>query len=330
MKKLLYLLIIFIFIFFLLNQIFAYFYEKPIRQAIRDKTHEKFLRWNDIHNFKNEYNTIFLGSSRGYCAYNPLIFDSIAGTSSYNMCTGSQNIIESYYILEEILKFQKPETVIYEIFLASFDENTDYYHVLSNGSFMTKQVESEMIIKGFGIEGVVNYLFPVLKHRAYIKNDISDILLHRKLRDRTDSNKIKWIKGYRSDSSIVDAAAIKAYQPLYSFKDRDVSDKKLNYHFQAFIELCRKNNIKLICVTAPFPPTRLKLTTIDTVYHYFKSVCEKQNIPYFDFNHLENSNYEYSDTDFFDEHHMNVYGAKKVTKQLAEIILQENTEITKF
>ena len=322
MKKILRLLLVFIIVFLLLNQVFAYFYEKPIRLAIQNKTHEKYLRWSDIHDTKNKYNTIFLGSSRGFCAYNPEIFDSIANTNSYNMCSGSQNIIESYYILEEILKFQKPKIVVYEIFLASFDENADYYHVLSNGSFMTNQVESDMIIHGFGIKGVINYLLPVLKHRIYIKDDISYFLLHRTFRGRIDSYQTKWIKGYRPDSSRVSLKAIREYPPLESFKSRDVSHKKLTDNFNAFIELCKRSDIKLICVTAPFPPTRLKRTPVDTVYNYFKAVCEKKSIPYFDLNHLENSKYKYYDTDFLDEHHMNSFGADKASKQLAEVILQ--------
>ena len=53
---------------------------------------------------------------------------------------------------------------------------------------------------------------------------------------------------------------------------------------------------------------------------YFRSICNEQKIPYFDFNVITDPNYQYRDTDFSDQIHMNHRGAKKVSKQLAEIL----------
>jgi hypothetical protein len=320
---------IFLVIFFLLNYIFVYFYERPVRQAILNKTHNKYLQWSEIKS-TNKYDIIFLGSSRGYCAYNPLVFDSIIKMNTFNMSTGSQDIIQTYYILKEILQFQKPKIVVYDICLQQFEKKSDYYQIISNGKFMSKTGKIDMILNGFGFEGISNYILPLMKHKLYIKNDILNFLHQKKIDDNLNHEKTKLIKGYLLDSTIIDSNKIKECPALYNFENMPVSDKKLHYYFKAFFELCKLNDIQLVCVTAPYPPTRLNSTTSDTVSNYFADVCAKQSVPYYDFNYVKNNKYIYKDSDFVDCLHMNFLGANKVSRQLAELLFLKQFEIKTY
>lgn len=313
-------LVIFALLFISFNYIFAFFYEKPDRQAIINKTHDKYLKWNDLHSNKNTYDIIFLGSSIGYCAYNPIIFDSILNKYSYNMCTGSQNIIETYYVLKDILLFQKPNIIVYEIYLPSFDNNTDYYHVISNGNFMSIKNELDMIINGFGMEGIANYIFPILKNKFYIKNDLLNLFGLVKSENNPDIKKNKWIHGYLSDSTTIDTTIIRNYPHLYNFTNTQVSENKIYYYFDALIQLCKINDIKLVCTIAPYPPSRIENSDTDTVSQYFNKVCKNNRIPFYDLNYLTNNKFKYKDTDFMDFQHMNYQGANKVSRQLAELL----------
>lgn len=229
------------------------------------------------------------------------------------MCTGSQNIIESYYMLKEILNFQKPEMIIYDIYLNSFTDNIDYYHVLSNGSFMTTKGEFDLIINGFGLEGIINYIFPILKHNNFIKNDFFELFKNNNI--QTKYNDKKWNKGHFLDDRIIDSISINKLQPIKSFKNTAFSKKNFEY-FYALLELCKINGIKLICVRAPYPPSRLEISTSDTVYTFFKKTCKDSEIPFYDFNYSLNITYD--DLDFSDDHHTNKFGANKVSRQLAE------------
>lgn len=310
---------IFLLLIIIFNILFKYFYEKPDRQAILNKTHWKYVQWNAMHNQSNRYDVIFLGSSRGYCAYNPLVFDSILNTNSYNMCTGSQNTIESYYILKEILRFQKPKVIVYEMFLPCFGENIDYYNVLSNGSFMTPKGEMDMVINGFGLEGIANYLIPSLKHQLYVGNYINSLFSLKKNREINNEEKYIMIKGYISDSTIVDSSAIKEFSPIYSLENTPINEKKL-YYFDKLLELCRIYKIRLVCVRTNYPPSRLEISGIDTENMYFTEICKNYKIPFYDFNYLTKT--ENKDSDFTDNHHMNYLGANKVSKQLAELLFE--------
>jgi hypothetical protein len=327
MQKFVLRLLIFAFAFILLQHILVWFYEKPIRQAIKNKTHDKFLKWHDIKNTGNNYNIIFLGSSRGYSAYNPIIIDSILNTNSYNMCTGSQHIIESYYMLKEILRYQKPKIVIYEMFLPSFGDVVDYYHVLSNGSFMSKRGEFDLIVHGFGSEGIANFLLPLLKHKFYIINDVLALFKVRKT--QIESGTHKWIKGYYYDENIASKTTIEKWPPIDHFDKKNLPEKNLEY-LQALLELCRKNDVKLICVRAPFPPSRFKISRLEgsspnATSTFFAGYCKDYNIPFYDFNNIADSGYVYSDFDFADYNHMNKFGAGKVSNQLARLLSKERT-----
>jgi hypothetical protein len=307
----------FIFSILLLNHAFVWWYEIPQRRAIKEGVHKKLVKWNAIHSKPNTYDIIIIGSSRGYCAYDPNIINSITNKNSYNMCTGSQNVIESYYYLKEILKFQKPKYVVYETFLPSFSPSPDYFIVDSNASFMSFGSKRDMILHEFKGEAVLNLLFPILKYKYYLRRDLSNNM--RPDEDITGGG-AKWDKGYLYSEKIVTPGAIKNFSPIYSFDNTTISVDNIERYLGLIHQLCLKNNIQLICVRAPYPPSRLKISSADTVHEYFEKFYRTKNIPFYDFNY--SSGAEYSDFDFTDYHHMNNSGAKKVSKELADTLTE--------
>ena len=306
-----------------INQVVIFFYEKPLRQSIANNTNMRSIKWNDVRNPTNKYDIIILGSSRGYSAYNPLILDSILKKNSYNMCTGSQDIIESYYILKDILKSQKPRHIIYDIFLPSFKDNTDFYLVFANARFMTNSGKYNMLFKGYGIESVVNLLMPIIRDRTYLQIDLLNFIPNkiRSKKGKEIQKKENWIKGYYYDNHVVDSASIRNFTEVFNFTNTKVSEKKVDKYFTKLIELCNKNDIKLVCVRAPYPPSRWKINPSDTVKNYFNAVCKNKNVQFYDFNYIDDSRFKYYDADFSDYHHLNYLGANKSSVQLSGLLL---------
>ncbi|MDO5971122.1 hypothetical protein Q4Q35_15040 [Flavivirga aquimarina] len=323
MKKFLLQIMGFIITFLLINILVGYYYNIPVKKSIENKTHKKYKKYSKVHDTTNTYNTIFLGSSRGYTAYNPVIFDSILDTKSFNMCTGSQNIIESYYILKDILEFQKPKTVVYEMFLPSFDTTDDYYHILSNASFLrSSKVKRELIVNGFGLSGIANYLSPILRNKLYIKADIMKLLVGGNSTVTKKKNNSYWVSGYLHEEKEVDQYTISNFERMVNLDNTSTSTMKLEY-FNKLTNLCKEKGIQLVCVRSPFPPTRLNNeddSDNKLVTQYFNDLCTQNNVEFFDFNSINNANYRYEDANFSDSHHMNYKGANKATMQLAELI----------
>jgi hypothetical protein len=287
--------------------------EKPSRDALKNGTHKKLLKWDEIKNPNKKYYNIILGSSRGYCSYNPIIIDNIEKNTTFNMCTASQNITETYYILKEILKYQKPKTIIYEIYLPSFINEPDFYSIMSNASFMSNKGKWGMIL-GFGKKGLLNILNPLLKHKPYFRQDIKKIFKPKS----PVSDSRYWEKGYLHDNTVVDSIQANNFGPINPTNINDLQLAAIASDLGLIIELCDKKDIDLICVRAPYPKTRLNKTLTDTVSIFFKGFLNKNKTPFFDFNYLSDSNYY--DSDFIDSHHMNDKGASKVSKQLGVIL----------
>ncbi|MEX0291106.1 MAG: hypothetical protein AB3N14_18530 [Flavobacteriaceae bacterium] len=316
MKKFLIQTVFFLITIFLINHAVVWWYEAPQRKAIKEGTHKKFLKWNAMQSNPDTYEVILLGSSRGYCAYDPKEIDAITGSKSFNMCTGSQNVIESYYYLKEILRYQKPKTVVYETFLPSFSPSPDNFNVFSNASFMSLSGKKEMIFNEFKGEAVMNILFPIFKHKYYLRRDLSNRLKSGKVSPESSN---RWEKGYFYSEKVVSDAEIGNFSPIYNFDNSVVSLENVAKYLGLMHSLCKENNIEFICVRAPYPPTRLKISKSDTVHDYFADFYKKRNIPFYDFNYSEKE--KYFDQDFTDYHHMNNSGDKKVSKELAEKLL---------
>lgn len=312
MKKFLYQVIKFSIILILISYVFVWFYEKPQREAYHSGTSVKLLKWNSIKNNPNKYDLIILGTSRGYCAYNPMVIDSTIKMSSYNMCTGSQHIIESLYMFKEILKHQKPKYLVYDVFLPSFRKSPDYSQVFSNSKYMS----NDMILNEFFNSKFLDFLFPIVKYKSSLKRDIVGLFKFKKTHT---IDTISWIKGYKPSTKENDSIAVKNFGSIYTFSNTDVfSNNEIEYYLKALKKLCDNHEVELICIRTPYPPTRLKNTLKDDANIYFTEFLNSQEISFYDLNYLSNNNY--TDYDFVDYHHMNSIGAKKASIDLAEIL----------
>ncbi len=303
----------------LFSYLFVWFYEQSQREANQNGTSEKALKWTQIKNDINKFDVVILGSSRGYSSYNPAIIDSMTGLNSYNMCTGSQHIIESIYMLKEILKTQNPKYLVYEVFLPSFDVSPDMFQVFSNAHFMS----NDMILNEFIDEKILDIFFPIWKHKSYLKNDFRNLTTG--VKQKIQPEEIQWIKGYRPSNGVNDSISISRFSPIYSFSNtKALSKKKIMSYLLDLIEVCKENGVEPIFIRAPYPPSRMKKSLTDDVYTNFSTFFKKQNIQFYDLNYR--SILTYSDYDFEDSHHMNSNGASKASIELSEILIKRSKD----
>jgi hypothetical protein len=298
-----------------ISYVFVWIYEIPKREAIQNGTHDTAEKWKDIHNSKNSFDLIIVGSSRGDSAYNPAIIDSIANTHSYNLCSGSQNLIESYYILKEVLQYQQPDYVVLDNYLPSFSDEPDYFHVLNNGEFMSRSGRWDMIVNGFGFKGLTHYALPILKYKTYIEKDFKQLF---SLKEAV-SKKARRIQGFYYGEEVVDAATVRSFGPMENLENTSISENQITKHLALIKELCKSHNVEIFPVRAPYPPSR-RANFPDPAHAYFKNFFAELELPLYDFNLIELEGL--SDVDFSDDRHLNFTGAKKVSEALGALILK--------
>lgn len=317
MKKFLIQVALGLLVFITINAAIGIFYQNEVSKSIQNKTHRKYLRWNDIHENKNAYDLIIIGTSRGYDSFNPMILDSLLNIKSYNMSTAAQDIAESYYSLIEIFEYQKPKYIIFDLYHEASDANFDYYQTLSNASFFNStERRLKLISEGFGPSGMANYSIPLLRYKNHIKQDILNLFKEAPIVAEKD----QLIKGYLHNTVTVTKKEISNFKAVPELQNTSFDTIRFTKYFNKIKHLSETNNAKLICVRAPYPPTRLKLSKIDSENNYFSTYTRKENITYFDLNNYLSNKYKYLDQDFSDYHHPNFRSAKKATMQLVEAI----------
>lgn len=318
MKKFLIRVGLFIISIWLMNYAIVWWYEIPQRKEIAEGTYKRLRKWNDIHASENQYDVIIMGSSRAYCSYNPAVIDSITNTNTYNMGTGAQNVIESYYYLKELLRFQKPNYVVFETFLPSFISQPDHFNVLTNAKFMSEKGKNDMILGDFKGQATLNFFFPIMKYKYRFRKQL---MVSAGVEGNEIQDNPTWIKGYLYSSKVVDSSQVKNFGKVETFENVNVSTEYAKKYIGLLRELCEEYGVKLIGVRAPYPPSRMAQMASDSTNEYFTVLYASYDIPFYDFNY--DSNTQYSDFDFTDSHHMNYYGANKVSADLANILLDK-------
>lgn len=317
MKRFLIRCSLFLLAFAAINLALNFIYEKPVKQAIANGTHKNHLKWTAIHGNTDTYELIILGSSRAYTAYNPNVLDSITGLKSFNMGTSAQDIAETYYMLKELLEYQKPEFVVLDLFLPSSDNSHEFYQILSNAAFFNSfQNKFDLITKGYDTEGIVNYVLPVVKLKNYIKNDLSAFIAPR----RPEKQEDHWIRGFLYDTTVVNTVQISKFTPISNFENTSFNRERFSFYMNRISKLLQEKNIKFLTVHTPYPPSRKAISPVKDEENYFTAFTKQHHIPFFDFN-KELSNI--TDSDFSDYHHTNYKGAKKVSMALGKIIKKE-------
>lgn len=317
MKKFLKQVALGLLVFIFVNAVIAVIYEYPTYKSIENKTNRNYLKWEAIHQRKNTYDLIIVGTSRAYASFNPIIIDSSLHTNSYNMATSAQDIAETYYSLEEIFDYQKPKYIVLDLFFEASDDIYDYYQTFSNSSFFnSNQRRYDLIVKGYGTSGILNFSIPVVKFKNYIKQDIIGMFSNNKSLRKENH----WINGYLYDTLTVSKAEVSNFLPISNFENTTFDKERFDVYFKKIELLVKSNNAKLVCVRTAYPPSRLKLTKTDDEGAYFKTYMTKENTPYFDLNNFIDDHTIYADHDFADYHHPNYKGARKASMQLVEAI----------
>ena len=82
------------------------------------------VKWQEFYETSpNSLDLVFVGSSYAYRSFDAEVFDNKLNVNSFNMGSPLQKPVESYYVLKETLKLQKPSFVIYDVNWGVFNED---------------------------------------------------------------------------------------------------------------------------------------------------------------------------------------------------------------
>lgn len=292
------------------------------------------LTLHEFYESEEKIDTIFLGTSHCFRAYDPVLYEELTGESAFNLGSSSQNIDTSYFLLKEALKYQDIQKVyldIYHIFLFFNPDNRELVEANIISDYMRPSINKlNFILKRSSSEHYTNSLMPfrrewqLLGDFEYLKENIE--------KKKQDSYK-NYDPVIYDDEQYIEKGFVASYAELdpevYDWVAKsekvDLSDDTsfaMGY-LQKIAALCEKENIELIFLTAPSYKEYLETKdSYEMIHNFVKKIAEEYGVVYWDFNRVSDELLCMTAKDYMDADHLNASGAKKVTSYLAQLALQ--------
>lgn len=280
------------------------------------------VKWEDFRRIPpNSLDILFLGSSHFLSGIDPAIIDSVSGMNSYNMARVGLRPASAYILLQEVLQKQRPEYVVLDIFHRTFI-GSGYNHLYDFGYVRYDSGKVDFALTNFSLAENTRLLFPTYLYRSNFPKAGPLLGLNKK--------KANWrelhYKGYIAHPETVPLANLEENEFLnYRFDPSDIDPSSLQY-LEKLVALCKEHHIKLRWVTTPIPDICLEgIQNNEQINDYFNLLSDQADIPYLNYNDpVRKRALGLSDSsDYSDDDHLNVSGARKLSIDIAQVLLNE-------
>lgn len=272
---------------------------------LRDKTNAKYIMpfWNE-----KQLDVVMVGSSHCYRSIYPLDLWNSLGVTSYNMGTSEQSLPCSYYLVKEAIEIYNPKIVIMEMYMAG-NGNDKYFRyprihqVVDNFPWSINKIEliKDIIPK----EDRKEFYFNILKYHTRWSE----------LKQEDFEAIESYSKGVEYDGRIT---PYEDFEILSKNDTIELSDIIREYLVKT-IQICKETNTELILIGVPYHATDVQINGQRVLNAVFP-IAEEYNVPYINmFHKLDEIGIDMSN-DFAELQHLNISGARKVTKYLGEYI----------
>lgn len=267
----------------------------------------------DYYRSEKDHDVIFIGDCEVYENISPIAMWENYGIKSYIRGNAQQLAWQSYYILEDTLKYEKPDVVVYNVLaLRHAEPQNEAYNRMTLDDMplsMTKinAIQASMTEE----ESLVDYIFPILRYHSRWSELTSDDFEYMfKEKKQTSHN------GYIMNAGVKALTSVPKAKPLANY---DLPETSMSY-LDKMRELCEENGIEFVLMKAP----AIYPTWYDEWNEQVVEYAEKYDLLYI--NCLEKTEEIGLDmtTDTYDAGlHLNVYGSQKNGNYIAKV-LKEN------
>ena len=273
----------------------------------------------------NSIDVLFLGSSHCMSSFNPQeIYDSY-GLRSYNLGTEQQNLLISYFWLQEALRYQYPKVVVLDTFICfPYDAKNPINSseaaarlALDPMKWSSVKVEAISAVCEYDKEqDVASYYNPLIRFHDRWSELSENDFAYFELSGHGE------MKGY---SLLSNHCGNDKYQPFKVESSNETAKMVplMEEYLDKIVELCKENEIELILVKTPTTKTGIER------YNCMSAYAQTHQIEYYDFNEESLYNeigYHFS-VDNGDSEHVNYWGAQKISAKIGEILSGDRYKI---
>ncbi len=300
-----------------------------------------------------DHDVIMVGDCEVYENFDPMYLWKNYGITSYIRGNAQQLTWQSYYMLEDTLRKEKPKVVIYNIQALTHGEpqREEYNRMTLDGMEWSKTKVDAIQASMCEGEKMLDYVFPLLRyHQRILELNKDDFTYYRKPRKVTHNGYYMRIDVLPvSESDVADSTWLLGEEEEPEpeeiiddpWGDIEGADEELGEDAQIpqlakdegepfgaypltyldkIRELCAENDIQLILIKAPSLAPQWYESDNEQVVAYAK----KHNLPYINFYELlEETGIDY-ETDTYDGGlHMNLNGAQKLSEYIGNVLTEQ-------
>ena len=267
---------------------------------------------------KAPHEVLFIGDCELYENVSTVELFRKYGISSYIRGNSQQLIWQSYYLLEDVLRYETPKVVVFNVYSLKYNEpQSETYNRMTLDGMRWSKVKYDAINASMTKdESFIEYVFPLLRFHSRwqeLKNSDLNYLF---------SKEPVTVNGYylRADIRPIDE-----FPDPKALTDPTLGSNAMDY-LQKMTDLCASKGIKLVLVKSPI--------TYPYWYPEWDSqvaeFANKNNIPYInDVEKIDDIGLDMTHDTYDGGEHLNVYGAEKFADCLGSY-LTSNFDLTDY
>ncbi|HJD02974.1 MAG TPA: SGNH/GDSL hydrolase family protein [Candidatus Mediterraneibacter excrementavium] len=265
-----------------------------------------------------DHEVLFVGDCEVYENFSPITLYEDYGITSYIRGSAQQLTWQSYYLLEDALRYETPKVVVFNVLAMKYNEpQSEAYNRMSiDGMKMSPSKIGAIQASMTEEEHMLDYIFPILRYHSRWSELSGEDVKYMFHKDQVSHN------GYYMR---VDVRPADGFPEPEKLSDYTLGDKAMAY-LDKMRELCQEKGIELVLVKSP------------SLYPYWYDEWDEQICAYAETYGLDYFNYEKLapeigidyNTDTYDAGlHLNLSGAEKLSRYFGAY-LTENYDLTDY
>ena len=274
------------------------------------------IHGNMIHEYyraTKDHNIIFIGDCEVFGSFSPVVLWEEFGVASFVRGSAQQLVWQSYYILEETLRHERPDVIVFSVLAMQYSEpqSEAYNRLTLDGMRWSGSKVRAISASRTAEEDWLSYIFPFFRYKDRWREIGAEDFRYFFRRPQATLN------GFMIRSDVRPAAEITPNVPRradYRFGD------KAFYYLENIAALAAEHDIPLVLIKAPTP------------FPHWPAEWNEQIIEFALYNDLRYINFldyiteiglDFSAHTFDMGYTLNIAGAEMLTRFFGEILLDE-------
>ncbi len=260
-----------------------------------------------------DHDVLFVGDCEVYENFSTVQLWREFGINSFIRGGAQQLVWQSYYLLEDALRYETPDVVVFNVLSLMYNEpqNEAYNRMALDGMRWSKTKWDAINASMCEGENMLEYIFPILRYHSRWNELTSDDFKYWFKKDLVSFN------GYYLRTEIMPAGE---FPPPRTLADTNFGDKAMKY-LDKMTELCKEKGIKLVLIKSP----SLYPHWYDEWDANMEKYAEEHGIEYINMLKIAESEIgiDYSLDTYDAGLHMNVTGAEKCSSYLGRFLVEK-------